>query len=151
MTIRDELLVLAAQIISAHVANNTVVPGDVSKLIHEVYRALIDAGHPSKVAATAEPAVPVKRSVTPDHLICLERGKHFLDVETASRDRSSADPRSIPAEMGLGAIIPNCGAKLRQNALCFGEENWLGTHRKDEADAKKTWRVGQLARGSCPS
>jgi predicted transcriptional regulator len=77
MTNRDELLVLAAQIVSAHVANNTVVPGDVPKLINEVYRALIDAGHPSNVAATAEPAVPVKRSVTPDHLICLECGKHF--------------------------------------------------------------------------
>jgi predicted transcriptional regulator len=77
MSNRDELLVLAAQVVSAHVANNTVAPGDVPKLINEVYRALADAGRGPTAAATAEPAVPVKRSVTPGHLVCLECGKLF--------------------------------------------------------------------------
>jgi predicted transcriptional regulator len=78
---RDELLVLAAQIVSAHVANNTVVPGDVPRLINDVYSALAGAGRAPNAAAAAEPAVPVKRSVTPDHLICLECGKHFSTLK----------------------------------------------------------------------
>src|SRR5690348_16498624 len=76
MANRDELLVLAAQIVSVYVANNVVARGDVPKLINEVYRALTDAGHVD-AAASVEPAVPVKRSVTAGHLICLECGKHF--------------------------------------------------------------------------
>ena len=106
MTIRDELLVLAAQIVSAHVANNTVVPGDVSKLIHEVYRALIDAGHPSKVAATAEPAVPVKRSVTPDHLICLECGKHFSMLKRHLRTDHQLTPDQYRQKWDLAPSYP---------------------------------------------
>ena len=61
MANRDELLVLAAQIVSAHVANNTVAPGDVPTLINEVYRALTQTGRVITIAA--EPAVPVKRSL----------------------------------------------------------------------------------------
>ncbi len=54
MANRDELLVLAAQIVSAHVANNMVAPGDVPKLINDVYRAFTDVGLASKAPASVD-------------------------------------------------------------------------------------------------
>jgi predicted transcriptional regulator len=75
MANRDELLVLAAQIVAAHVANSTAE--EVPKLIDAVYYALSNVGRTPDTEVPAEPAVPVKRSVTADHLVCLECGKHF--------------------------------------------------------------------------
>ena len=65
MANRDELLVLAAQIVSAHVANNAVVPGDVPKLIDAVYHALSKVGRSPDTAPPADPSWrhPLRRVV----------------------------------------------------------------------------------------
>jgi predicted transcriptional regulator len=73
----DELLLgLAAQIVSAHVSHNTVQSVDLPKLINDVHRALASAGQ-GTTPPRGEPAVPVRQSVNPDYLVCLECGKHF--------------------------------------------------------------------------
>jgi predicted transcriptional regulator len=73
----DELLLgLAAQIVSAHVSHNTVQSVDLPKLINDVHRALASAVQPT-VPPRGEPAVPVRQSMKPDYLVCLECGKHF--------------------------------------------------------------------------
>lgn len=68
---------LTAQIVSAHVANNDVDADQLPGLIQEVYRALAQAGQPAAQPQTREPAVPVKKSVFDDHVVCLECGKNF--------------------------------------------------------------------------
>ena len=70
------LLGLAAQIVSAHVSNNAVESVDLPALINDVHRALANAGQPT-APLRGEPAVSVRQSVKPDHLVCLECGKHF--------------------------------------------------------------------------
>jgi predicted transcriptional regulator len=70
------LLGLAAQIVSAHVSNNAVESVDLPALINNVHRALANAGQPT-APPRGEPAVSVRQSVKPDHLVCLECGKHF--------------------------------------------------------------------------
>jgi predicted transcriptional regulator len=72
----DILLGLAAQIVSAHISNNAVVSAHLPKLIGDVYRALATAGQPT-APPRGEPAVSVRQSIKPDHLVCLECGKHF--------------------------------------------------------------------------
>jgi predicted transcriptional regulator len=67
----------AAQIVSAHVANNAVAPDDLSKLIGEVHRARSRAGQADVAPVKGEPAIPVKRSDTAAHITCLECGKQF--------------------------------------------------------------------------
>lgn len=73
----DVALGLTAQIVAAHVGNNRVEPDQLPTLIREVYRALVSAGEPVAPPQTREPAVPVKRSVFDDHIVCLECGKSF--------------------------------------------------------------------------
>lgn len=73
----DVALGLTAQIVAAHVGNNSVEPDQLQTLIKDVYRALVTAGEPAIPPQTREPAVPVKRSVFDDHIVCLECGKSF--------------------------------------------------------------------------
>ena len=74
--LNGDILSLTAQIVSAHVSHNSVPANAVPSLIQEVYRTLtsIERG-PAPVAERPEPAVPVKKSITPDYIICLEDGK----------------------------------------------------------------------------
>ena len=73
----DVALSLTAQIVSAHVGHNSVEADRLQTLIQEVYRALVSASEPVIPPQTREPAVPVKRSVFDDHIVCLECGKSF--------------------------------------------------------------------------
>ena len=72
----DLVLNLAAEVVAAHVANNTVAAEDLPKLIQDVHRALANAGT-ATANPQADPAVPIKKSVLADHLVCLECGKSF--------------------------------------------------------------------------
>src|SRR5882757_7783544 len=73
---KEEARRLTVQIVAAHVSHNSVATNDLSGLIEQVYKALNGLGQPSEpVAIRPEPAVSVKKSVTPDYLICLEDGK----------------------------------------------------------------------------
>lgn len=73
----DIALDLTAQIVSAHVRNNPIEAEQVPALIQDVYRALSQASQPEAQSATREPAVPIKKSVFDDHIVCLECGKSF--------------------------------------------------------------------------
>ena len=76
MAERPELLGLAAEIVSAHVSHNAVAADQLSRLIQQVFNALATAEHAANAPPKAEPAVPVKRSVLADHVVCLDCGKH---------------------------------------------------------------------------
>jgi|SRR5689334_17654873 predicted transcriptional regulator len=106
MANRDELLVLAAQIVSAHVANSTIAPRDVPKLIDAVYRALSDVGRAPHTEASAEPAVPVKKSVTADSLVCLECGKRFSMLKRHLGTDHRLTPEQYRRKWGLPANYP---------------------------------------------
>lgn len=78
---RSELLALTAEIVAAHVSNNKLEAGDLPALIRQVYGTLAGIGaEPAELVAGGAadrpaPAVPVKKSVTPDYIVCLEDGK----------------------------------------------------------------------------
>ena len=70
-----DVLALTAQIVSAHVSKNNVAPDALPALIQDVYRTLSTVGREPAQADKPTPAVPVKKSIFPDHIICLEDGK----------------------------------------------------------------------------
>ena len=71
-----DLLALTTEIVAAHVSNNTVSVGDLPQLINQVYNSLANIGSvPATPAERPQPAVPVKKSVHPDFIVCLEDGK----------------------------------------------------------------------------
>ena len=72
---RSELLELTSEIVAAHVSNNTLAVNDLPQLIQDVYTTLATVGTGQASSERLQPAVSIKKSVTPDHIICLEDGK----------------------------------------------------------------------------
>jgi predicted transcriptional regulator len=77
MAEREVMLGLATEIISAHARNNAVQTDQLPGLIQHVFKALSTVEQKSVASPRPEPAVPVTKSVRPDHIICLNCGKHF--------------------------------------------------------------------------
>jgi predicted transcriptional regulator len=77
MAERQALLALAANIVSAHVSNNAVALDQLPGLIRQVVNALATVEQATAAPTKPEPAVPVRRSVLPDHVVCLDCGKQF--------------------------------------------------------------------------
>jgi predicted transcriptional regulator len=119
-----DLLSLTAQIVSAHVANNAVQASALPELINHVYQVLTSVGSAPVAAAKPEPAVPVKKSVFPDYLICLEDGKKLKMLKrhlmtsygmTAEEYRTRWDlPENYPM------VAPNYAQKRSTLAKAIG-------------------------------
>jgi predicted transcriptional regulator len=99
---------MTADIVSAYVGNNAVAAADLPALIQSVHRALagVAAGAEVVEAAPKEPAVPVKRSITPDHLVCLEDGRKFKSLKRHLRTKYNMSPEEYRAKWGLPKDYP---------------------------------------------
>lgn len=98
-----ELLSLTTDIVSSHVANNSVAVSDLPQLIREVYSTLASVQTSSEQAEEQprpQPAVPVKKSVTKDYIICLEDGKKLKMLKRHLKTRLQYDTGRIPAPLG---------------------------------------------------
>ena len=115
----NDLLELTTEIVSSHVANNPVAIQDIPDLIRQVYGTLttIDQG-PSAQADRPQPAVPIKRSITPDHIICLEDGRKLKMLKRHLKTAYNMTPEQYRERWGLPAdytmVAPNY-AKQRSN------------------------------------
>ena len=115
---KTEVIEMTADIVSAYVGNNSVSAADLPSLIQSVHRALsgITSGGEVVEVAPKEPAVPVRRSITPDYLICLEDGRKFKSLKRHLRTKYNMSPEEYRAKWGLPKdypmVAPNY-AKLR--------------------------------------
>ncbi len=105
---KAELIEMTAEIVAAYVENNTVPTGDLPGLIQSVHRALASVSSGAEAVETApkEPAVPVRRSITPDHLICLEDGRKFKSLKRHLRTKYNMSPEDYRAKWGLAKDYP---------------------------------------------
>lgn len=133
---RGELLALTADIVSAHVANNNVGHGDVPELIQSIYGKLTELAtgeNGSSVELT--PAVPIKKSVTDDYIICLEDGKKLKMLKRHLMTAYGMTPEDYRAKWGLRPdypmVAPSYAAKRQELAKKIG----LG---RKPAGARKT-------------
>jgi predicted transcriptional regulator len=101
---------MTADIVSAYVSNNPVPPGDLTQLIERVHRALVETvGGKAEVKAPAgplQPAVPIKKSVTPDYITCLEDGRNFKSLKRHLRAKYNLSPEQYRAKWGLPSDYP---------------------------------------------
>src|SRR3546814_20966875 len=99
---------MTADIVSAYVGNNSVTAADLPSLIQSVHRALsgISSGAEAAEAAPKEPAVPIRRSITPDFLICLEDGRKFKSLKRQLRTQYNMSPEDYRAKWGLAQDYP---------------------------------------------
>jgi predicted transcriptional regulator len=124
---------LTADIVSAYVSNNTVSGAEIPALISQVYLALVRVSTGAAVAGPAEPlkpAVPIKRSITPDHVVCLEDGKKFKSLKRHLGTQYQMTPDQYRAKWNLPAdypmVAPNYAAVRSQLAKQMG----LGQQRR---------------------
>jgi predicted transcriptional regulator len=131
---RNNLVALTAEIVSAYVSKNAIASGDLSSLIGEVHTALSRASGTSEPVEREEfkPAVAVKKSVTPDYIICLEDGKKFKSLKRHLRTHYKLSPDEYRAKWGLPhdypMVAPNYAAARSNLAKKMG----LGTRREKD-------------------
>jgi predicted transcriptional regulator len=124
-----DLLGLTAEIVSAHVSNNPVSLGDLPNLIQDVYRTLSTVGQP--IAAPEperpQPAVPVKKSVTPDYLICLEDGKKLKMLKRHLQTSYNLTPDQYRDRWGLQSDYPMVAPNYAKHRSSLAKKIGLGT------------------------
>jgi len=126
-----DLVAMAAEIVSAYVSANQVAPQDIPGLIRTVHNALRDVGGTAPVLDTAlEPAISVKKSVTPDFIICLEDGKKFKSLKRHLRTRYGLTPDEYRAKWGLAHDYPMVAPNYAKERSNLAKRMGLGTARK---------------------
>jgi predicted transcriptional regulator len=131
----DETLIrLTADIVSAHVSNNSVAVGDLSQLIQNVHNALSGLGAKVEEAPVRpEPKVSVRASVKPDYIVCLEDGKKLKMLKRHLMTHYQMTPDEYRQKWGLNAdypmVAPNYAEQRRSLAVRIG----LGTKRRRSA------------------
>lgn len=134
-----DLLTLTADIVSSHVANNSVSVSDVPQLIQNVYSTLSGLGEqPEEPEVRQEPAVPIRSSVKPDYIVCLEDGKKLKMLKRHLMTAYGMTPDDYRAKWNLPAdypmVAPNYAESRRQLAKAIG----LGTSRARAKSAGRT-------------
>lgn len=129
---KTEVVELAADIVAAYVGNNAVPAADLPNLINEVYRALAGAvdGNRPKEVVEEKPAVPVRKSVTPDHIICLEDGKKFKSLKRHLRTHYDLSPEQYREKWGLPADYPMVAPNYAQARSSLAKKMGLGQRRR---------------------
>lgn len=128
----SELLKLASDIVAAYVSNNPLPVGELPAVIKSVHATLgtlnggIEGAATTDLATDQKPAVPVKKSITPDYLICLEDGKHLKMLKRYIRSRYGLSPEQYRAKWGLGPDYPMVAANYAALRSDYAKKNGLG-------------------------
>jgi predicted transcriptional regulator len=134
-----ELLALTAQIVSAHLSHNTVASGDVASLIRDVHgtlAGLASGATPAVPAEKPQPAVPIKKSIHPDYLICLEDGKKLKMLKRHLKSAFNMTPEQYRERWGLPADYPMVAPNYAERRSELAKKIGLGTKPRAAAAAK---------------
>jgi predicted transcriptional regulator len=122
-----DVLGLTAQIVSAHVSNNSVNADALPSLIQDVYRTLANVGRDPVQTDRPQPAVPVKRSVFPDHIICLEDGKKLKMLKRHLKTAYNMTPEQYRDRWGLAPDYPMVAPNYARHRSTLAKKIGLGT------------------------
>ncbi|MER8401157.1 MucR family transcriptional regulator [Mesorhizobium sp. M0317] len=138
----DALIELTADVVSAYVSNNPVPVGDLPALIGQVHAALKGtAGSVSAAEPEAlKPAVPIKKSVTPDYIISLEDGKKFKSLKRHLSTQHGLTPDEYRAKWGLPADYPMVAPNYAATRSALAKTMGLGRKPKEPEAPEPTKR-----------
>ena len=128
---KTEILQLTSDIVSSHVSNNPVPPADLPGFIESIYRTLdlLANDVDEEPVEELKPAVPIKKSITPEHIICLEDGKKLKMLKRHLKTSYNMTPEEYRERWGLASdypmVAPNYAAKRQELAKKIG----LGRNR----------------------
>lgn len=132
MDSKSDLVDMAAEIVSAYVSANQVPPQELPALIRTVYYALteVSEGAVVNLEPAQEPAVSIKKSVTPDYIICLEDGKKFKSLKRHLRTRYNMSPEQYRAKWALPHDYPMVAPNYAKERSNLAKRMGLGQTRK---------------------
>ena len=134
----DTLLTLTADIVAAHVSNNSVAVNDLPNLIQNVHAALSGiAGNTAAPEPKPEPKVSIRSSVKPDYIVCLEDGKKLKMLKRHLMTHYSMTPDQYRQKWGLTADYPMVAPNYAEQRRTLAKSIGLGTKRRTGRGGKK--------------
>jgi predicted transcriptional regulator len=124
------VLGLTAQIVAAHVSHNTVPPEGLPVLIQEVYKTLAGVGKDAVPPDRPQPAVPPRKSVFDDYIVCLEDGKKLKMLKRHLKTAYSMTPEQYRERWGLPPDYPMVAPNYAQHRSSLAKQSGLGTKRR---------------------
>ncbi len=124
----DKLLELSTKIVVAYIGNNSINSSalpDVIQTVHSTLRSLKNSGE-NIHSANSKPAVPIKKSITDDYIICLEDGKKLKMLKRYLRSRYGLSPHEYRSKWGLPADYPMVSPNYAARRSDFAKKNGLG-------------------------
>ncbi len=130
---RSEMLRMAVDIVAAYVSNNSVPANQVPEVINTVFSSLIgvDGGSEPPVEP-AKPAVNIRRSVTPDYIVCLENGKKLKMLKRHLKTAHNMTPEEYRTKWNLPADYPMVAPNYAAQRSAFAKEIGLGRKKKEK-------------------
>jgi predicted transcriptional regulator len=131
---------LAADIVSAYVSNNSLPTSELPALLNSVHMALTASarGQVEEPKAVLNPAVPLKKSVTPDFIVCLDDGKKFKSLKRHLRTSYDVTPDQYRAKWGLPSDYPMVAPNYAKARSELAKTMGLGQQRKNAAKTAST-------------
>jgi len=124
----NDLIELSAEIVCAYVSHNALGVADLPRLIADVHNALKGLNTTEVVEQVEElkPAVPVRKSVAPDYIVCLEDGKKFKSLKRHLRTHYNLSPEEYREKWGLPADYPMVAPNYSATRSRLAKDNGLG-------------------------
>ena len=127
-----DFIALTANIVSAYLSHNAVSANDIPALINQVHSALlrVSGGHAESAAEPLKPAVSVKKSVTPEYIVCLEDGKKFKSLKRHLRTQYNMTPEQYREKWNLPADYPMVAPSYAAARSQLAKQMGLGQQRR---------------------
>ncbi len=125
-----EMMRLAVEIVSAYVGNNPVQSTELPTLIRDVHGTLLSIGDTDDPEPELKPAIAIKKSVTDDHIICLEDGKKFKSLKRHLRAKYDMSPEDYREKWGLPADYPMVAPSYARQRSELARRMGLGQGKK---------------------
>lgn len=133
----SEVLELTTEIVASYVSNNNVESADLTQVIQDVYQTLTGLGTTLQQADRPKPAVSVKKSVTPDYIICLEDGKKLKMLKRHLKTAYGMSPEQYRERWGLASDYPMVAPNYAQHRSSLAKKIGLGTTSRNGRNANK--------------
>ena len=136
---KPELLEMTADIVSAYVGNNTVAAETLPSLIANIHAALsgVSNGPVEVEPEPKEPAVPIRKSIAPDFLICLEDGRKFKSLKRHLRTKYDMSPEEYRTKWGLAKVYPMVAPNYAKARSDLAKQMGLGQGGRKPARAPR--------------
>jgi predicted transcriptional regulator len=139
---RTDIVSIAADIVAAYVSNNPLPVGELPKLIGDIHAALQGIGTPAtEPVVRQEPVVSIRKSVTPDHIICLEDGKKFKSLKRHIGVHYNLSPEEYRQKWNLPSDYPMVAPNYAATRSALAKASGLGR----KAAAQKPKRAARAA------